>query len=147
VIPVDQQHPADPGRPDGRSATGRLGDCLRACIASVTELPYHQVPHFAEHGPRWWDDWRTWSRAMLGCDVGALVPIDGSIARYLPGDPAAVVAIANGPSPRRREVGHAVVVDGLLRLLHDPHPSRAGVPVVEEVYLFVPLDVAAAAVT
>jgi hypothetical protein len=35
--------------PDG----GQIGDCHRAAIASLLELPMEQVPHFAE---RTWDD-------------------------------------------------------------------------------------------
>ena len=46
MTPVDQRvldH--DPAR-------GRFGDCLRACVASVLELPYEAVPQFAVA-----DDW------------------------------------------------------------------------------------------
>jgi hypothetical protein len=147
VIAVDQQYPADPTRPDGLSVDGRQGDCLRACIASVTETAYDLVPHFAEDGPAWWDNWRRWTRRTLGYDVGTMLPEHGRIDHLLGCDPGDVVAIASGPSPRRPSVRHAVVVDGWLRLLHDPHPSRAGLPAVDEVYVFVPIDTMAAAVT
>lgn len=143
MIAVDQRHPADPERPDGLSADGRQGDCLVCCIASVTEVPYDEIPHFAEYGPAWWERWRMWARERLGLDVATLVPVEGRIEQFVDGDPAEMTIIACGPSPRRRDgdgrTRHAVVVDGHLALLHDPHPSRAGLPSVDELYLFVPI--------
>lgn len=35
------------------------GDCLRAALASLFELPIEEVPHFAE-SERWWGDWMDW---------------------------------------------------------------------------------------
>lgn len=138
MILVDQREVMDPNRPDGLSPAGRKGDCLVCCIATITEVPYEQVPHFAELDD-WYGEWRRWSIATIGADVGTLVPVEGRVAQFLGCDPADVVAIACGPSPRRAGVRHSVVVDGNLRLLHDPHPSRAGLPRVDELYLFVPI--------
>lgn len=138
MIPVDQREIMDPARADGLSPAGRPGDCLLCCVATIAEVPYEQVPHFAEI-PDWWAAFRAWSVEHLGADVGTLVPVEGRVAQFLGCDPADVVAIACGPSPRRAGIRHAVVVDGNLRLLHDPHPSRAGLPRVDELYLFVPI--------
>ncbi len=138
--PVDQRYPADPRRRDGRTTDGRLGDCLRACIATVLACEYDEVPHFAEHGPSWFDNWRRWTRMFAGCDVGTLTPAHGTLRPYLPDPNPGVIGIGVGPSPRaplRRR--HAVVVDLDLRLLHDPHPSRAGLAAVDEVHLLVPI--------
>lgn len=32
-----------------------VGDCMRAAIASLLELPLDAVPHFLINGSRWWD--------------------------------------------------------------------------------------------
>lgn len=44
MIPVKQTFRHDP-------ASGSYGDCMRAAIASVLELPIGEVPHFGEGGP------------------------------------------------------------------------------------------------
>lgn len=44
MIPVRQRIKHDP-------ANGRWGDCHRACIASILELPYEDVPHFCDGDP------------------------------------------------------------------------------------------------
>lgn len=82
------------------------GDCLRACVASVLELPATVVPDFRLFGPNW-----MW--ALIGfasCDFDTDPPTEG-------------YWIANGPTVRGTR--HSVVYspDGLA---HDPHPSRAG---------------------
>ena len=41
MIPIKSEYKHDP-------ATGTYGDCHRACIASILELPRHAVPHFLE---------------------------------------------------------------------------------------------------
>jgi hypothetical protein len=38
--PVFQQHPT--------ATAEALGDCVRACVASILELPIDQVPHFGQ---------------------------------------------------------------------------------------------------
>lgn len=42
MIPIDQEF-----------VGGGHGDCLRACYASLLELPIDAVPNFIRHGPRW----------------------------------------------------------------------------------------------
>lgn len=58
MIPVMQQIVGDglEGRP--------IGDCLRACVASIFELPLLDVPHFAELGPGWFQVMLEWLRPM-----------------------------------------------------------------------------------
>lgn len=46
MIPVTQTIFADPLRGDGHNADGEPGDCLRACVASILELPLSAVPNF-----------------------------------------------------------------------------------------------------
>jgi hypothetical protein len=52
VIPVEQEHMAVFDE-DGDNV--QRGDCLRACVASIFELPLADVPHFVEA-----DDWLGW---------------------------------------------------------------------------------------
>lgn len=109
---------------------GIPGDCLRAAVASLTGLTYHQVPHFALYPQWWWDLMRVWARG-LGFDFACLRPVDGQI-RTLVTNPADLdYLLAFGPSPRG-PFWHTVIVDPDLRTVHDPHPSRAGLLGVEE---------------
>jgi hypothetical protein len=123
-------------RQDGHDDHGNPGDCLRACIATVTGLPYELVPHFAQH-VSWWDYMRRWARRR-GADWACVLPVDGSI-RHAFEDPDRRAGkgwyIGSGPSPRG-PFRHVVVVDADLQLVHDPHPSGAGVTVVDEVFVW-----------
>lgn len=87
------------------------GNCLEACIATITGLELDEIPHFLDE---WYLEYETWLHAlgwrMAWWNAGA------------GGDPPGL-AIANGPS--FRGLPHSVVyLDGLL--YHDPHPSDAG---------------------
>lgn len=91
-------------------------DCFRACVASILEYDLEDVPLWEDH-PDWFVDVVRWGR-IRGFRVT-------TIARQnLPED---LHVIAGGDSPRG-PWGHAVVwlggPDG--RIVHDPHPSRAG---------------------
>lgn len=84
------------------------GDCLRACVASVLELPSDCVPDFSLFGENWL------SALALFCKVDLIVPNEAS--GYW---------IAGGLSPRGNDIRHSVVYRDF-DLAHDPHPSRAG---------------------
>jgi len=99
---------------------GQQGDCLRACIAMVLELPIGVVPHFAqlhqESGPFWnavydWLEERGYSWRWLTSQNALQFGVDQC-------------SIISGPSPRGNGY-HAVVGVGRI-IIHDPHPSRAG---------------------
>jgi hypothetical protein len=108
MIRVDQQFLHDP-------ENGVKGDCFRACIASVLELPIEVVPHVAAL------ESSRWMRCMEGFLGGLDVEIEW--AEGMP--PNGVWAIATVQSPRNPEVKHSVIYrDGVM--VHDPHPSRAG---------------------
>lgn len=129
---------ADPTRGDGHDSTGTPGDCMRAAVASLLRIPYDEVPHFAQH-VSWYDTMRRWAR-QRGGDFGVGVPENGSV-RHMFADPAdAPVMLGFGPSPRG-PFWHTVLVDVDLNLVHDPHPSDAGLVEVAEVMVFCqPLD-------
>lgn len=114
---------------------------MSACIASLLELPIEAVPYFMgddveEPASEWWARLNTWLAPFgfyaLNFRVGT-----GADAYYPPG-----LYIAAGPSPRAglpEGAMHAVVARGR-DILHDPHPSRAGIPEIAEATLLVPAD-------
>jgi hypothetical protein len=120
VKPVDQEFVHNP-------EIGQFGDCQRAVVASLLELPLSDVPHFLQEAAG--DSMGFWTRlqrflASHGClyiDLPAW-DIDGYSDLY--GTPAVYHEIC-GPSPRGAGLFHAVVgCNG--KIVHDPHPSRAG---------------------
>lgn len=120
MIRHTQQIIGDPARGDGHNVEGRPGDCWKTCIASLLELPMDEVPHFVEFGDLWWDVTQTFIKSYAGEDKELRwwedineVP-DGH--EYL---------IGTGASPRG-DFQHAVIVDRSKQVVHDPHPSRAG---------------------
>lgn len=109
---------------DGREA----GDCLRACVASITEVDVEEVPHFAQYragdARLWWWALVGWCSAY-GWDV-ELVERDDRGRR--PEELPQGWCLAMGPSPRGHR--HVIVAfDG--RMAHDPHPSRVGLVCVD----------------
>lgn len=97
MIPVDQ------------NLFGDQGNCVSACVASLLHLPIAAIPYMNGTGPVM--DSFLASRGLRVVDRDVLRPQDGP-------------AIVFGDGPRGRP--HAVVGDHS-GLLHDPHPSRAGV--------------------
>lgn len=103
------------------------GNCFAACLASVMEIPLWMVPPFEDMFAR--DDWRIrsneWALRMFG---GRFVRTNGHESENMP-----EFYIANGLSARK--VYHSVIYsDGVL--VHDPHPSHAGIENVEWTYHF-----------
>ena len=119
MIPVDQEYMHDP-------ETASVGDCFRACIASVLELPIAAVPHFALMGNRW-------GRVLDGFLEGLSREID-----FHEGDPPKDMwVIATVQSPRASDVLHSVVWRNG-EIAHDPHPSRAGGKYLGNYFLITP---------
>lgn len=115
-----------------------LGNCFAACVASVLELPLEDVPNFCEGGDHgWFDRLRAWLRPRglwaLTCKLGGK-PGASDGGWYPEG-----LHIAGGQSPRHACL-HAVVARGN-EIVHDPHPSRAGVLSFEDSVVIVLLDV------
>ena len=91
------------------------GNCISACLASILEVPIETVPSFVD--TYWWERFVGW----LAAQGLAATSVEGTIP---PG-----YAIAFGPSTRLADRGHAcVALDGVI--VHDPHPSREGLPIV-----------------
>jgi hypothetical protein len=121
VIPVDQTLFAgerDPSDPDS------AGNCMQAAFASLLELPLDEVPHFLAPED-WWGAICEWVLEQGYCIAVTSIPL-------------AALGIMSGRSPRG-PWNHAVVSRGD-ELVHDPHPSRAGVLEPFEWWYLIPHD-------
>lgn len=124
--PVKQAIAHDP-------AKGINGDCFRAVIASLLELPIEEVPHFIHDGlddPNTWyvrlTEWlRPRGLAYLEHDVSA----DGGEGwrKYFAGQNVNLYHAITGPSPRFKGEMHCVVGRNG-EVVFDPHPEASGVP-------------------
>jgi hypothetical protein len=112
---------------------GNVGDCVRACICSMTGLAVEDVPHFAKHGfddPKGTPDHNVWWHALVGF-MALLEPSYVTVTTETPPEPSDTVDdlygmyLASGKSPRG-DWQHCVVGRGG-EVIWDPHPSRAGV--------------------
>lgn len=124
----------------------RPGDCLRAALATITDSALLEVPHFVEFGDDCWllelqGFVRRWSLGRH--EIMWFPPYPqpehentATLATSWGTDPAYGTVLC-GPSPRG-PFGHAVVGDPTGRtMLHDPHPSRAGILSVDYVMALV----------
>jgi hypothetical protein len=93
------------------------GSCYATAIASALDLDLAAVPNFvAFRSGRWWDAVLLWAQSnrlhverLAVCETTQI--------------PAGLAVVASGQGPRGHR--HAVVwQDG--RMVHDPHPSDAG---------------------
>lgn len=118
------------------------GDCWRACLASLLEVPLAETPHFIhlygggvgaegeEQSDRWWKESVAWVKEQRpGWTLGWVAREAGNFPVYLPvhfdqGAPDRV--IVTGPSPRGAW-NHAALYDARTgELAHDPFPDGPG---------------------
>lgn len=129
---IDQRILRDPARNDGHDVNGVVGDCLKTCVVNMLRYyDYDEVPHFA-HYKDWWAAMRRWARSE-GFDFGFGCPPYSVLKHFTSAD----LLIASGPSPRG-DYWHAILVDGNLEMVHDPHPSRTGILSVEDLIFTIP---------
>lgn len=139
---VDQEFLHDP-------ESGTVGDCWRAGIASVLGLDLHDVPHFVRDYPTpagatnavWFDETCRWLTAEHGVTVLFYDNPDAIRAENRPDDHlrARRLILLDGRSPR--DVAHVVVGDAITgEMLHDPHPSKAGLSSVTGAFVFAKAD-------
>jgi hypothetical protein len=121
MIPVDQTLFGYPG-----------GNCLNACLASILECSLDEIPEMdaTTHDGSWWG---IMQRALQDRGLTAIYYVPNG--EYC-GAPFAHIAppgyhLVTGDSPRGtlddkgNVIGHVCVAkDGVI--VHDPHPSRAG---------------------
>jgi hypothetical protein len=123
VKPVDQTRFGVPG-----------GNCYQACLASLLELGLEEIPEDLAHGDGTMARTNAWLAPRGFCMV---------CFSYRTTDlwhpPAGAWHVLSGPSPRGDFWHSTVGRDG--QLVHDPHPSRAGLVGEErEVDLLVLID-------
>ena len=114
-----------------------LGDCFRACIASIFEFPITDMPNFWEQTQDTSTFWKlvdNWMRKNKGFRCLS-VQFRKKDLHLVDG----ILCIACAKSPRNKDDDHAVVwKDGLL---HDPHPDSTGLLEEPDSFsLFVPLN-------
>jgi hypothetical protein len=114
---------------------GAEGDCFNACVSSILDIPLEQIDYYRSDDT-WYADFQNWlaPRGLAYVEIGNVMPTP--FYRF----PLPVLAIGGGPSPRGVEGGHACVIE--LRgwqkvVVHDPHPSGAGIEEIKTVGLFV----------
>ena len=116
--PVDQEFVHKP-------EIGQMGDCQRAVIASLLELPIEDVPHFLQEVNGDPSDYWDAIQAFLSLRGLALMHVPSRSGATFFGDGVDVYHEISGPSPRGNGVMHAVVGRNG-EIVHDPHPSKAG---------------------
>lgn len=111
---------------------GIEGNCTQAAIASLMGMELDEVPDFntlhkdKPHSGYFWDHIHKWFYER-GFQFQMSDPKYSWPCLYL----------ASGPSPRG--LSHIVVMeDG--KMVHDPHPSRAGIEKIDRNYIIMPID-------
>lgn len=104
----------------------QYGDCQRAVIASLLELPIDEVPHFLQEAQ---GDasayWEGIQRFLRPHGYAYLVVPYRSGSAFFGIDDEPIYHEISGPSPRGNGVFHAVVgCNG--QIAFDPHPDRTG---------------------
>src|SRR5687767_9460505 len=124
------------------------GDCMTACLASLLELPYEAVPQLRKiqtEGGSWFQVFFGFLKENGFQFHGTFCPRyadrGGVLSIYNWPDLAEIckgvdgLYMAGGPSFRGAVGGHAIIIDDEGTCIHDPHPSRAGVPRIDSVYM------------
>jgi len=104
------------------------GDCARASLASILELPIDAVPNFIRFGQGWF---RIFSHFLMSLDyefygTGFVKSKDrpkGDILSKSPNVNGYV--IASVPSKTFPDSGHSVVINLKGLVVHDPNPNKA----------------------
>ncbi len=107
----------------------RSGDCYRACVASILEIPVEEVPHFAElYQDNMYNEAEKWFASRGVYSIRLFIKDFSQNRIFLWGMGAH--AIVSGLSPRGKNVHHSIVghADGYnVTMVHDPHPDRTGI--------------------
>ena len=118
------------------SGNGQTGNCLQTAVASLLEMPLERVPHFVKHARNQGEKMEMMKRWLLahGYELIGIASAekinDKKLTKGLPQSKGCVVAFGISP----RNYNHAVIYkDG--KLLHDVHPSRAGLSVLNGFYI------------
>jgi len=105
------------------------GNCTEAAVASILGLQLSEVPRFHQEGGDAVDFWSAFEDFLTGRGLYVLREEGNFVPECM--------YLASGPS--KRGCKHMVVMqDG--KLVHDPHPSRAGLLSVDFIHLLIPKD-------
>lgn len=118
MTPQDQEFTHQP-------EIGQHGDCQRAVIASLLDLPISEVPHFLQiangDAAIYYEELQKFCLSqgyayltINACSGVAFFGLDDDVYHEI-----------SGPSPRGNGVYHSVIGKGG-NIVHDPHPSRSG---------------------
>jgi len=111
MIPIDQTILHDPDN-------GQYGDCQRACVASLLEIPIEEVPHFLETGIDA-DFNKKYGEFLESRNLFQLIINANSSYIF----PVKCYHFIYGLT--ERGTLHGVIgLNG--KMVHDPHPSRSG---------------------
>ncbi len=120
-------------RPTDQTRYGERGNCFSACIASLLEIPIEIVPNFISerHDVPQSALLNQWLAPLnlhaLYCETDIMHPEHAVPDGFY---------ILTGTSPRGRL--HVVIAAGK-EIVHDPHPSRAGLTEVDGFVVILPL--------
>jgi hypothetical protein len=104
------------------------GDCTRACLATILELPIDAVPNFIRYKEKWFKIFWPFLNSLgyeyygVGFPLGEEYP-KGHILVDEPNIDGYV--IASVPSKSFEETGHSVVMNLDGEVVHDPNPNKA----------------------
>lgn len=108
------------------------GNCLPACVATITGIPLEEIPNFCclYEGHEWYEHFTAWLRPL------GLVPmcflVKPSSLDHVKEHYAGIPWIASGPTERG---DHCCVYVGDT-LYHDPNPCRDGLLKVDDGIFF-----------
>lgn len=112
-------------------ANGQFGDCFRACIASLLDLPITAVPHVCDAKPDGDTTWYVEISEWLAIEHGLIYFEFGNGDGWAESFAAAggeCFHVISGRSPR----GHLHAIVGRNgEPFFDPHPSNAGLTTIE----------------
>ena len=106
----------------------KVGDCTRACVASLLDLPLDAVPHFMRFGEDVW--FKVLNNFLWALDyefLGTGYPIgpDGLKGHVLAeSSNVKGYVIASVPSKTFEGVGHNVIMNLEGVIEHDPNPNK-----------------------
>ncbi len=130
MIPINQKKLHDPKK-------GVNGDCMRACVASVFELPIEEVPEFEDMSTREYNHEYIKFFGKKGYGLYSLYVEAGGKHPEMLKDECEYYFMV-GPSPRGFDADHQCVgYKG--KLVHDPHPDKTGLKSLRNIEILVKL--------
>jgi len=112
----------------------KKGNCFAACFASIFEIPLEEIPNFVDVKESWWKGVVDWC-----AEHGVFpFPVDVEQSKKSGWGLPPGYTILSGKSPRGDWL-HSVVARGGT-VVHDPHPSCAGLEDIQECLVFIVLD-------